>query len=155
MSNSSIWPIDCTLSDATTSFRVDQGAMAMKGYSALPKAPALLMPHHQIFNVISGVGAYPSAKMQSMYFKVQANWTVFLLRIQKENSKICHKADDKLLCLIIFFNLWFYLHSPSSDISRMFILLYMAKWVECSPMVRGKLEVIPKSRHTKNSKNGI
>ena len=28
--------------------RVDVGAMAMKGYSALPKAPALLKPHHQI-----------------------------------------------------------------------------------------------------------
>ena len=28
--------------------RVDLGAMAMKGYSASPKAPALLEPHHQI-----------------------------------------------------------------------------------------------------------
>ena len=28
--------------------RVDLGAMAIKGYSALPKAPALLEPHHQI-----------------------------------------------------------------------------------------------------------
>ena len=28
--------------------RVDLGAMAMKGYSALPKIPALLEPHHQI-----------------------------------------------------------------------------------------------------------
>ena len=28
--------------------RVDQGAMAMKGFSAFPKAPALLEPHHQI-----------------------------------------------------------------------------------------------------------
>ena len=28
--------------------RVDLGAMAMKGYSAFPKAPALLKPHHQI-----------------------------------------------------------------------------------------------------------
>ena len=28
--------------------RVDQGAMATKRYSALPKAPALLKPHHQI-----------------------------------------------------------------------------------------------------------
>ena len=27
--------------------RVDQGAMVMKGYSAFPKAPALLEPHHQ------------------------------------------------------------------------------------------------------------
>ena len=28
--------------------RVDLGAMAMKGYSAFPKAPALLEPYHQI-----------------------------------------------------------------------------------------------------------
>ena len=28
--------------------RVDLGAMAMKGYSAYLKAPALLEPHHQI-----------------------------------------------------------------------------------------------------------
>ena len=28
--------------------RVDLGAMAMKGYSAFLKAPALLEPHHQI-----------------------------------------------------------------------------------------------------------
>ena len=28
--------------------RVDLGAMAMKGYSAFPKAPALLKPHNQI-----------------------------------------------------------------------------------------------------------
>ena len=28
--------------------RVDLGAMAMKGYSAFPKAPALPKPHHQI-----------------------------------------------------------------------------------------------------------
>ena len=28
--------------------RVDLGAMAMKGYSAFPKAPALLESHHQI-----------------------------------------------------------------------------------------------------------
>ena len=28
--------------------RVNQGAMAMTGYSAFPKAPTLLEPHHQI-----------------------------------------------------------------------------------------------------------
>ena len=28
--------------------RVDRGAMAMKGYSAFPKAPALLEAHHLI-----------------------------------------------------------------------------------------------------------
>ena len=28
--------------------RVNMGVMAMKGYSAFPKAPVLLEPHHQI-----------------------------------------------------------------------------------------------------------
>ena len=28
--------------------RVDQGAMTIKEYSAFPKAPVLLEPHHQI-----------------------------------------------------------------------------------------------------------
>ena len=28
--------------------KVDLGAMAMKGYSAFPKAPALMKPHHEI-----------------------------------------------------------------------------------------------------------
>ena len=36
--------------------RVDLGAMAMKGCSALPKAPALLEPHHQIDCLVSLVG---------------------------------------------------------------------------------------------------
>ena len=27
---------------------VDQGAIAIKGYSSFPKAPALLEPHHRI-----------------------------------------------------------------------------------------------------------
>ena len=42
---SSIWPIDRTLSGAT---RVYLRVMAMKRYSAFPKAPASLEPHHQI-----------------------------------------------------------------------------------------------------------
>ena len=36
------------LSGATTPGQSRPGAMAMKGYSAFPKAPALLEPHHQI-----------------------------------------------------------------------------------------------------------
>ena len=39
---SSIWPINRTRA------RVDLGAMVMKVYSAFPKAPALLEPHHPI-----------------------------------------------------------------------------------------------------------
>ena len=42
---SSIWPIDRTLSGATTSGQ--SGAMVMKECSAFYKVPALLGPHHQ------------------------------------------------------------------------------------------------------------
>ena len=47
-SNKSIWPIDRTLSGATTPGQRGPGSMAMKEYSALPKAQLLLKPHHQI-----------------------------------------------------------------------------------------------------------
>ena len=43
-----IWPIDRTLLDATLRAKLHLGAMAIKGYSAFPKAPALLEPDHQI-----------------------------------------------------------------------------------------------------------
>ena len=45
---SSIWPIDRTLSAATTPGQSGPGAMAMKRYSAFSKAPALLEPPYQI-----------------------------------------------------------------------------------------------------------
>ena len=48
MSNSSIWPTDRTLSGTPTRVTMDLGKIAMKGYSAFPKAPALLKPHNQI-----------------------------------------------------------------------------------------------------------
>ena len=41
--------------------RVNLGALAMKGYSTLPKAPALLEPHHEMGE------SYPSAEKQSVY----------------------------------------------------------------------------------------
>ena len=59
--------------------RVDLGAMVMKGYSAFPKAPALLEPHHQIVKChIQDTrwrgGSYPSAEVQSVYSTAPADW---------------------------------------------------------------------------------
>ena len=60
--------------------------MAMKGYSAFPKAPTLLEPHHQMkFCDISrtlvrgggGERSYPSADMQSVYSTAPADLAVF------------------------------------------------------------------------------
>ena len=52
--------------------KVDLGAMAMKGYSAFPIAPALLEPSPSEFLVSypwhSLVGSYTSAEEQSVYF---------------------------------------------------------------------------------------
>ena len=53
--------------------RVDQGAMAIKGYSAFPKASP-----SDFFSIISGhslVGSYPSAVKQSVYSAVPADWS--------------------------------------------------------------------------------
>ena len=45
---SSIWLIDKILSGATILRQSGLGVMAMKGYSTLPKAPAIVEPHHEI-----------------------------------------------------------------------------------------------------------
>ena len=45
---SSIWLSDRILSGVTLQARVELGAMVMKEYSAFPKAPAFVEPHHQI-----------------------------------------------------------------------------------------------------------
>ena len=51
--------------------------MAIKGYSAFPKAPALLEPHHQI--ILCYIqdtrlrGSYPSAEMLSVYTAAPTN----------------------------------------------------------------------------------
>ena len=50
--------------------------MAMKGYSAFLKAPALLKPHHQIVYVISRT--YPSAEKQSVYSTAPANRAIYV-----------------------------------------------------------------------------
>ena len=54
--------------------KVDLGAMALKRYSAFPKVPALLEPHHQIVKChIQLWGSYPSAEKRSVYSTVPAD----------------------------------------------------------------------------------
>ena len=45
---SSIWPIDITLSDATTTGQSEPDSNGNERYSAFPKGPALLEPHQLI-----------------------------------------------------------------------------------------------------------
>ena len=68
---------------------VDQGEMAMKGYSTFPKVAALMKPYHQI--VLCHIQdtylgeSYPSAEKQSVYSTAPADWaTVF--RISFNNT---------------------------------------------------------------------
>ena len=62
--------------------RVDQGAIAVKEYSAFPKAPASLEPYYKIaFWVTNGTlnkewGSYPSAGTHLVYFAASADWLV-------------------------------------------------------------------------------
>ena len=57
--------------------RVDMGVMAMKGYSAFPKAPALLEPSGCLMSYLGhawwGRGSYPSVEVQSVYTITSAN----------------------------------------------------------------------------------
>ena len=54
MLNSSILSIDKVLSSTTTSFRVDLGAMAMKGVLHFPQSQAMGL-HHQIVCVVKDI----------------------------------------------------------------------------------------------------
>ena len=87
--------------------RVDLGAMAMKGYSTFPKAPALLEPHHQIVlchiqNTRWGGGSYPSVEVQSVYSTAAADWAIQKnysrqfnsIRIKEEKNKIKFTSDN-------------------------------------------------------------
>ena len=66
--------MDMILSGVTTPGQ----AMAIKGYSAFPKASALLESHLQI--VLCHIqdtrwrGSYPSEEKQSVYSKAQTDW---------------------------------------------------------------------------------
>ena len=57
---SSIWPIDRTLSDATTLGHSGPGSMAIKGYSAFPKAPVLLVLYSHTYT-------YANSQIQMQY----------------------------------------------------------------------------------------
>ena len=59
--------------------REDLEAIAMKEYSAFPKAPDLLELHHQIVECHiqdTHGGGYPSAEMQSVYSTASVDWNL-------------------------------------------------------------------------------
>ena len=56
--------------------RVDLGAIAMKGYSAFPKAQTSPSDCFVSYLGHSLGGSYPSAEKQSVYSTAPANWAI-------------------------------------------------------------------------------
>ena len=85
----SIWPIDRTLSGATTPTWVDLGAMAMKGYSTFPKAKTLPEPRHLTVSYcrhLFGGMSYSSVEMKPVCSMAPADWAMSLKESQSTTS---------------------------------------------------------------------
>ena len=105
---SSISPIDRTLSDAT---KVDMREIAIKGYFALPKVPALLEPHHWIVSV-SYKGhllaeSYSSDEVQSLYSAATVDSArklefFFLLIISLWKEIVLNISDRAYILKLVF-----------------------------------------------------
>ena len=85
MSNSFIWPIDRTLSGATSLSLSRSGSNGNKGVLHIPQSSRITgassldlvsYPGHSL-----GGGSYPSAEMQSVCSSAPANWAIDLWRL--------------------------------------------------------------------------
>ena len=96
--------------------------MAMKGYSAFPKAPALLEPHHQIVycHIRTLVRAsYPSAEVQSVYSTAPADLANVLMRFSV-NIETDHQDLQELTKIVgQIFSSILYTPSPMKNINKM------------------------------------
>ena len=87
--------------------RVNLGAMAIKGYSAFPKAQHYWSLTIRLINVISrtliwwgGGGSYPSAEMQLVYSTAPVChdlWQIKLFEIELFNHLTCEQTTNVLL----------------------------------------------------------
>ena len=114
--------------------------MAMKGYSAFPKAPALLERHHQIvychIQDTRWGGSYPSAEKQSVYSTAPADCEVFeferFYRIGKKlRTRICQvirlQNDTNFLKTLFIFQM--ILNFNHSKLCSMFKhLIFFNEW---------------------------
>ena len=83
--------------------RVDLGAMAMKGCSAFPNAPASLEPHYQIVGCHiqdTHRGYYPSTEMQSVYSTAPADWAKFPFVNLFPRTFVPNKGNIQGLCIL-------------------------------------------------------
>ena len=80
MSNSSIWPIDRTLSGATTPGQSRPGSDSNEGVLHIPQifsiTEASLSDCLVSYQGHSLLESYLSAEMQSVYFTAPANWVI-------------------------------------------------------------------------------
>ena len=77
MSNSSIQPIDGTLSGITTPGQSGLGNNGNEGVLDIPQIPkAETWPSNDLMSYpeLSGVGSYPSEEMQSVNSRAPADW---------------------------------------------------------------------------------
>ena len=89
---SSIWPIDKTLSSATTSGQSGPGSNGNEGVLYIPQSSSIIgislsdclvpYPEHSL-----GRGSYPSAEKQLMYSTAPADWAKYQLGLWVENSE--------------------------------------------------------------------
>ena len=118
MSNSTIWPIDKTLSGTTTPGQSGPGSdWQWRSTQHSPKLQHYWSLIIRLFSVISGhslgVGSYPSTKMHSLYSIAPANLAetgmvnnlFSLLWIYAPESKVCRVYDTKLY-LVTRLQLW-------------------------------------------------
>ena len=102
MSNSSIWPIDMTLSIATTPRQSGPGSTSNKVVHRIPQSSniTVVSPSDCLVSKSGhSLGKfYPSAEMQSVYSSAQANWDrLWYWKTQQWST--CHKTFKKSLLL--------------------------------------------------------
>ena len=80
MSNSSIWPIDRTLSGATTPGQSQLGSDGNEGILRIPQSSSIteVSPSDCLVSYTghSLEGSYPCVEIQSVYSTATANWAI-------------------------------------------------------------------------------
>ena len=99
MQISSIWPIDGTLSGATTSGQSGPGSNGNEGVLCIPQSSSITgtspsdclvsYPGHSL-----GGESYPSAEKQSVYSTAPVDWAILSLKFADRHDKV--KCDRKL-----------------------------------------------------------
>ena len=83
---SSIWPIDRTLSDATTPGQCRPGNIGNEGVLHIPQSSSITgtSPSDCLVSYIQdthcGCGSYPSAEKQSVYSTAPADWAIHFFK---------------------------------------------------------------------------